>query len=99
MGCSQGVLIRGHAQREEGEGEGRERGSLVGRTVVAWLGAVALWCERPSGEYNPLVACVRGLLGWPPSGPWSGRGLWVVARAGGNTRWWRQVPKAGGEQN
>ena len=23
----------------------------------------------------------------------------MVARAGGSTRWWRQVPKAGGEQN
>ena len=25
-------------------------------SLVAWAGAVVIWCERPSGEYNPLVA-------------------------------------------
>lgn len=40
-----GVLTRAHTQREV-----RERGSLVGRTVVAWLGAgertlgACSWC-------------------------------------------------------
>ena len=33
-------------------------------------------------------------------GPWwSGRGLAGGGALGGNTRWWRQVPKAEGEQN
>ena len=57
VGCSQGANARTHKQRDGGEG------SLVGRTVVVWAGAVG-----------------GGVLG-------------------GNTHWWRQVPKAGGEQN
>ena len=52
-GAPRGVLTRAYA----------ERGGLVGRTVVAWAGAVG-----------------GGALG-------------------GNTHWWRQVSKAGGEQN
>lgn len=56
-GAPRGVLTHAHAQRERG-GEG----SHVGRTVVAWAGAVG---------------------GGAPCG---------------STRWWRQVPKAGGEQ-
>lgn len=62
-GVACGVLswcanTRAHTRREMGE-----RGSHVGRTVVAWAGVVG-----------------GGALG-------------------GNTRWWRQVPKAEGEQN
>ena len=76
-----------------------ERGASWGGPWWSGRGLGAIWCECPSGEYNPLVACVRGLLGWPPSGPWSGRGLWVVARpvvarVGGD-----KYPKPRREQN
>lgn len=64
------MLTRAHTQREVGE-RGRERGSLVGRTVVAWLGAgagaCAFWCIQ-----SPLLVAMGPV-----------RAVWVWAWAGG----------------
>ena len=84
--------------------------TVMGRDNVvpphtAWRCPRCVACKRRVGVLswcaNTRARAEREMRGRGDSwgGPWwPGRGLWVVARAGGNTRWWRQVPKAGGSK-
>lgn len=91
------ALTRAHAERR---GRGEPRGADSGGLGVGL-------CVRVVGAYNPILVALVGNErerereegSLRPGECWPGRGLWVVARAGGNTHWWRQVPKAEGEQN
>ena len=79
VGCSQGANTSARTRRE---------GGLVGRNVVAWLGAgVALACS-PLGAYNPL-SWQQGVV----LAPLSCGACWVIARPSGE-----QCPPEG-EQN